>query len=135
MLLCVYLKKKHKYVIIIIIIVLFCIYAVNRDLTAGRLRTAEWQKKMSHKTRNAQSCVTLFSSFCDPEATSCCCCVRSPMILLRETLLLNQFSCDITCSLFSPMFSFNCYKRGLISAAATSALRLHQRLPVSSFEN
>ena len=29
------------------------------------------------------------------------------------------------------MFSYNCYKRVLISSAATSALRLHQRLPVS----
>lgn len=35
--------------------------------------------------------------------------------------------------LFSPMFSFNCYKRGLISSAATSALRLHQRLPRFQF--
>ena len=33
---------------------------------------------------------------------------------------------------FSPMFSYNCYKRALISSAATSALRLHQRLPVST---
>lgn len=32
----------------------------------------------------------------------------------------------------SPMFSYNCYKRALISSAATSALRLHQRLPVST---
>lgn len=30
---------------------------------------------------------------------------------------------------FSPLFSYNCYKRVLISSAATSALRLHQRLP------
>ncbi|CAH3046148.1 unnamed protein product [Pocillopora meandrina] len=34
---------------------------------------------------------------------------------------------------FSPMFSYNCYKRVLISSAATSALRLHQRLPRFQF--
>lgn len=34
---------------------------------------------------------------------------------------------------FSPMFSYNCYKRALISSAATSALRLHQRLPRFQF--
>lgn len=34
---------------------------------------------------------------------------------------------------FSPMFTYNCYKRGLISSAATSALRLHQRLPRFQF--
>ena len=40
---------------------------------------------------------------------------------------------NIACSIWlnhSPMFSYNCYKRVLISSAATSALRLHQRLPV-----
>ncbi|XP_020604630.1 transmembrane protein 33-like [Orbicella faveolata] len=34
---------------------------------------------------------------------------------------------------FSPLFSYNCYKRVLISSAATSALRLHQRLPRFQF--
>lgn len=38
---------------------------------------------------------------------------------------------DNTLSSSSPLFSYNCYKRVLISSAATSALRLHQRLPVS----
>ncbi|XP_068702730.1 transmembrane protein 33-like [Montipora foliosa] len=35
--------------------------------------------------------------------------------------------------LFSPLFNYNCYKRALISSAATSALRLHQRLPRFQF--
>ncbi|EDO40466.1 predicted protein [Nematostella vectensis] len=35
--------------------------------------------------------------------------------------------------LFSPQFSYSCYKRALISSAATSALRLHQRLPRFQF--
>lgn len=41
-------------------------------------------------------------------------------------------NCDNTIFSYSPLFSYNCYKRVLISSAATSALRLHQRLPVST---
>jgi len=56
-----------------------------------------------------------------------------------ESLLLLTRVFTIICSIlylvpfFSPMFSYNCYKRVLICSAATSALRLHQRLPRFQF--
>ncbi|KAK3699947.1 hypothetical protein QZH41_016606 [Actinostola sp. cb2023] len=57
--------------------------------------------------------------------------IDSALWLTRVFTIINSIL--FLLPLFSPQFSYSCYKRALISSAATSALRLHQRLPRFQF--